>query len=75
MQAIDDETNRTLCGADSRQLKIGVNKQSATQLGESMAKALQEQKITQVVFDRNGYKYHGVVAALADAIRANKIRI
>lgn len=43
--------------------------EGALQLGEMMGKRLLEKNITSIVFDRNGYLYHGVVKALADGIR------
>lgn len=43
--------------------------EGALQLGEMMGKRLLEKNITSVVFDRNGYLYHGVVKALAEGIR------
>ena len=43
--------------------------EGAAKLGEAFGKRLQDKKITTVVFDRNGYLYHGVVKALADGTR------
>ena len=40
-----------------------------------MAEFIKKQKITKVAFDRSGYKYHGKVKALADAIRENGVKI
>lgn len=45
------------------------NKEGAKKLGALVAKKAQEKKISAVVFDRNGYKYHGCVKELADAAR------
>jgi large subunit ribosomal protein L18 len=52
---------------DLRNVKATV--EGAAQLGEIMGKRLLEKNITSVVFDRNGYLYHGVVKALADGAR------
>lgn len=69
-QLIDDEAGKTLCSASD--LKI-VDKTTKTELakkvGTEIAKAAQEQKIQNVVFDRGGFRYHGRVKALADAAR------
>jgi len=43
-------------------------------LGEEIGKRLLEKGITQVVFDRNGYKYHGIVKAIADGARKAGIK-
>lgn len=67
-QLIDDESGRTLVSASSLG-GAGGNKDGARQVGEAVAKKAIEAKIESVVFDRNGYLYHGRVAALADAAR------
>ena len=41
---------------------------------EAFAAKLKEANISEVVFDRNGYQYHGVIAAFGDALRANEIK-
>jgi large subunit ribosomal protein L18 len=52
----------------------GGNKDGARQVGEAVAKKALEAKIETVVFDRNGYLYHGRVAALADAAREHGLK-
>ncbi len=74
-QAIDDVTGNTLASVDSRVLKLVVNKENVVKVGAEMAKTLKAKKIESVVFDRNGYLYHGVVAAFADALRDNGIKV
>ena len=69
-QIIDDENGVTLASASSMKMK-GNNTEVATKVGEAIAKEAKKAKITKVVFDRGGYLYHGRVAALADAARAN----
>jgi large subunit ribosomal protein L18 len=69
-QLIDDTTGKTLAAASS--LKLGEKapkKVIATKVGELIAKSAQEAGIQAVVFDRNGYLYHGRVKELADAAR------
>ena len=68
-QLIDDEKGITLASASSLKMK-GNNTEVATKVGEE-AKEAKKLKIKKVVFDRGGYLYHGRVAALADAARAN----
>jgi large subunit ribosomal protein L18 len=74
VQAIDDVTGTTLCALHSKATGHKANKEGATSLGEAFAAKLKEANISNVVFDRNGYQYHGVIAAFGDALRANEIK-
>jgi len=72
IQIIDDTKGHTIASAstlekDLRGIKATVA--GAGQLGEVMGKRLLEKDIKTVVFDRNGYLYHGLVKALADGAR------
>jgi large subunit ribosomal protein L18 len=75
-QLIDDDGGRTLVAADSRsaefrtQHRSGGNVAAARAVGELLAQRAKAAGIGTVVFDRGGYKYHGRVKALADAVRA-----
>ncbi len=73
-QAIDDAAAVTLASINSRALELKANREDAAKLGEAFAVKLKEAGISQILFDRNGYQYHGVVKAFADAIRANEIK-
>jgi large subunit ribosomal protein L18 len=73
-QAIDDAASHTLAAAHSKVLGVKANKEGAAALGEAFAKTLKDAGITEVTFDRNGYVYTGVVAAFAEALRANEIK-
>ena len=70
-QIIDDVNQTTLVAASSVSLKLenGGNVEAAKQVGEAIAKAALAKNITNVVFDRGGYVYHGRVQALAEAAR------
>ncbi|MDO5033543.1 MAG: 50S ribosomal protein L18 [Eubacteriales bacterium] len=72
-QIINDESHATLAAASSlefaKQDQVGSNIDAAKQVGQSIAERAQAAGITEVVFDRSGYIYHGRVAALADAAR------
>ena len=74
-QIIDDRTGRTIVSASSvdketkKNLKGGGNIASAKAVGKTIADRAKAAGVTQVVFDRGGYKYHGRVKALADAAR------
>lgn len=74
-QIIDDESGKTLASADS--LKIQENapkKEIAAKVGTLIAKKSIEAGISTVVFDRNGYLYHGRVKELADAARKSGLK-
>jgi large subunit ribosomal protein L18 len=76
-QAIEDSTGKTLVSASTKspELKGGFrfsgNVEAAKKVGELIAKKCIEKGIQKVVFDRNGYLYHGRVKALAEAARAS----
>ncbi len=78
VQVIDDSTGRTLVSAADlekslRELKPSVA--NAEKLGETLGARLKEKNIAQVVFDRNGYLYHGIVKAVAEGARKAGIRL
>lgn len=67
-QVIDDVNNKVLVSADSR--KIAKSKGSvAEEIGKLIADKSAKKGIKKVVFDRGGYKYHGNVKLLAEAVR------
>ena len=68
-QVINDLTGTTLASASSLGLEKMPKIQQAAKVGEMVAANAQAAGITAVVFDRNGYLYHGRVQALADAAR------
>ena len=74
-QVIDDTTGTTLAAASSldkdvkSQVSNGSNIDAAKEVGKLIATRAQDKNISEVVFDRGGYVYHGRVAALAEAAR------
>ena len=71
-QVIDDVKGVTLVSASTKDKDFqnyGGNVEAAKAIGEAVAKRAIEKGITEVVFDRGGYVYHGRVAALAEAAR------
>jgi large subunit ribosomal protein L18 len=74
-QVIDDATGATLASASSvdkdlkSEIKYGGNKTAAQAVGKAIAERAKAAGIEAVAFDRGNYKYHGRVAALADAAR------
>ena len=70
VQVIDDLSGKTLAAASSLGMTEKMpKKEQAAKVGELIAKKAQEAGITTVVFDRNGYLYHGRVKEVADAAR------
>ena len=73
-QIIDDLSGNTLVAASSLGLKAPSNKEQATKVGEIIAEKATTAGITNVVFDRNGYLYHGRVRELAEAARKGGLK-
>lgn len=69
VQVIDDEAGKTIIAASTAAMKAKPTMDGAKKLGLEIAKMAKEKKIDSVIFDRNAYKYHGRVKALADAAR------
>ncbi len=71
-QVIDDTTGRTLVSIGTLEkefAKFRNNVEDAAKLGEALGKRCLDNGVTTVVFDRNGYLYHGIVKAIADGAR------
>lgn len=76
-QLIDDVKGVTLVAASSKEKGFqgsGGNVEAAKKVGEAIAKKALEKGISEVVFDRGGYIYHGRVAALAEAAREGGLK-
>lgn len=76
-QIIDDEKGITIVAASSLEKDFegnGGNIAGAKKVGAAIAKKALEKGITEVVFDRGGYIYHGRIAALADAAREGGLK-
>lgn len=69
VQLVDDLAGTTLVAASSKNMTEGTKTEIAAQVGQLIAKKALEAGITEVVFDRNGYLFHGRVKSLADAAR------
>ena len=82
-QVIDDTTGRTLAAASSIEPGLrsslgtggGGNIAGAEAVGKLVASRAKDAGVTKVVFDRGGFAYHGRVAALADAVRAEGVEL
>ncbi len=76
-QIIDDVAGNTLVSASTLDKEVKTkhsNKKAAAEVGTLIAKRATEKNITEVVFDRGGYIYHGVVKELADAARESGLK-
>ncbi|MDR1975535.1 MAG: 50S ribosomal protein L18 [Campylobacteraceae bacterium] len=74
-QAIDDVNGTTIAAVDGKKLSLKANKNDAAELAKAFSESLKSKGIEKVAFDRNGYLYHGVVAAFANALRDNGITL
>jgi len=79
-QIIDDESGRTLAAASSvekdlkGEIKTGADVAAAGRVGQLIADRAKTAGVTDVVFDRGGYRYHGRVKALAEAAREGGLK-
>jgi large subunit ribosomal protein L18 len=79
-QVIDDVKGATLAAASSLEkdlrgsIKTGANVDAAKAVGKLLAQRAVEKGVTDVVFDRGGYLYHGRIKALADAAREGGLK-
>ena len=73
VQVINDDSGCTLASVSTLEkdfVTLKANIASGTKIGEALGSRLKEKNIGSVVFDRNGYLYHGVVKAVADGARS-----
>ena len=82
IQLIDDSTNKTIMSVSTidKEIKDSISKaknkiEKSTIVGNCIAEKMKNQKIDKIIFDRNGYKYHGRIKAVGDAIRNADITI
>lgn len=74
VQLIDDEAGKTLVATSSKGIEEGTKSEIAAKVGENAAQKAIAAGITEVVFDRNGYLFHGRVKSLADAARKGGLK-
>ena len=81
VQVIDDAVGRTLASASTlekalkAEIKTGAGCTAAAEVGKVIALRAKEAGITEVIFDRGGYRYHGRIKALAEAAREGGLKI
>lgn len=76
-QLVDDDAGRTLAAASSKEEKDAKGKRIdiAKNVGTLLAGRAKQKGVTEVVFDRGGYRYHGRVKALADGVREAGVKL
>lgn len=68
-QLVDDANSQTILASSDVKLVKGTKSEKAKLVGENLAKLAQTKKITKVVFDRNGFKFHGRIKELAQGAK------
>ncbi len=78
VQIIDDKLNKTLVSASSIEKELKNNKvkklEKSSMIAEILAKRAKEKKISNVYFDRGGYKFHGRIKLFAETLRKNGLK-
>ena len=69
VQVVSDESGRTVASASTLKTEMRGGVEAAKALGEQIGGKCKSLSIDSVVFDRNGYSYHGCVKAVADGVR------
>ncbi len=74
VQLVDDLAGKTIVATSSKGIENGTKTEIAAAVGKKIAEKALEAGITEVVFDRNGYLFHGRVKSLADAAREGGLK-
>ena len=81
-QLVDDENSKTILSVSSIDMKLkGAIEKAKSKIekskivGNTIAEKMKKDNINKIIFDRNGYKYHGRIKAVAEAIRSLEIQI
>ena len=82
IQLVDDENSNTILSVSSIDMKLkGAIEKAKSKIekskivGNTIAEKMKKANIDKIIFDRNGYKYHGRIKAVAEAIRSLEIQI
>ncbi len=73
-QLVDDMSGKTIAQSSDMKIKSGTYRERAVMVGKEIGSIALKAGIDTVVFDRNGYKYTGHIAALADAARESGLK-
>ncbi len=74
-QVIDDTKQKTLVSVNDVKMTKGTKTERAKEIGVTIAKLAMDNKISQVVFDRNGFKYTGRIKVVADSAREAGLKL
>ena len=75
-QLIDDEKQRTIAAASTKELSRGAKRMdTACELGKLLAERAKKSGVTTILFDRGSYRYHGRVKAVAEGVRSGGIKV
>jgi large subunit ribosomal protein L18 len=76
VQVIDDENGKTIASASTKELgeKAKLNQENSKNVGKKIAEKALASGVNTIVFDRNGYLYHGNIKALADGAREGGLK-
>jgi len=74
VQIIDDDAGKTLVAASTTEIKAKPDMDGSKKVGTLIAEKAKKAKITTVIFDRNAYKYHGRIKAMAEAAREGGLK-
>jgi large subunit ribosomal protein L18 len=73
-QLIDDVSGKTLAASDTRKQEGKTLTEKSTKVGSDIATKAKAAKVTEVVFDRGGFRYQGTILALAESARAGGLK-
>ena len=73
-QIIDDEAGKTIFSASDSEVKKGKKSEKALEVGQTLAAKMKDKGLSEAVFDRGGFKFHGRVKAVADGLRNGGIK-
>lgn len=75
VQLIDDQKGKTVLASHGKKEKAKNKTEQAALVGRTLAKAAKKAGINAMIFDRSGYRYHGRVKAVVEAMRAEGIKV
>jgi len=74
-QAVNDQSGTTLSYSSDFDAGVKCTVENAITIGEKLAGKLLENNVKEAVFDRNGYRYHGLVKSVAEGVRKGGVKV